>query len=53
MKFNILQLAGKCGLHNTCGIWCIALILSKSHCAVCDLLKLDDKDPKQLFEVSN
>ena len=45
-----LQLAGEYGLRNKREIWRIALILSKIRRAARELLKLDDKDPKRLFE---
>jgi small subunit ribosomal protein S9e len=44
------QLAGEFGLRNKREIWRIALILSKIRRAARELLKLDDKDPKRLFE---
>lgn len=44
------QLAGEYGLRNKREIWRIALILSKIRRAARELLKLDDKDPKRLFE---
>ncbi|VDC06746.1 unnamed protein product [Peniophora sp. CBMAI 1063] len=45
-----LKLAGEYGLRNKREIWRIALILSKIRRAARELLKLDDKDPKRLFE---
>jgi len=45
-----IQLAGEYGLRNKREIWRIALILSKIRRAARELLKLDDKDPKRLFE---
>jgi ribosomal protein uS4 len=48
--FCILQLAGEYGLRNKREIWRIGLILSKIRRAARELLKLDDKDPKRLFE---
>jgi len=45
-----LKLAGEFGLRNKREIWRIALILSKIRRAARELLKLDDKDPKRLFE---
>jgi len=44
------QLAGEYGLRNKRELWRIALILSKIRRAARELLKLDDKDPKRLFE---
>ena len=44
------QLAGEYGLRNKREIWRIGLILSKIRRAARELLKLDDKDPKRLFE---
>lgn len=46
----LLQLAGEFGLRNKREIWRIALILSKIRRAARELLKLDEKDPKRLFE---
>ncbi|KAI0079562.1 40S ribosomal protein S9 [Panus rudis PR-1116 ss-1] len=45
-----LKLAGEYGLRNKREIWRIGLILSKIRRAARELLKLDDKDPKRLFE---
>lgn len=45
-----LKLAGEYGLRNKREIWRIALTLSKIRRAARELLKLDDKDPKRLFE---
>ncbi|KAK0554640.1 ribosomal 40S subunit protein S9B [Tilletia horrida] len=45
-----LKLAGEYGLRNKREIWRISLILSKIRRAARELLKLDDKDPKRLFE---
>jgi small subunit ribosomal protein S9e len=45
-----VQLAGEYGLRNKREIWRIALLLSKIRRAARELLKLDDKDPKRLFE---
>lgn len=45
-----LQLAGEYGLRNKREIWRIQLTLSKIRRAARELLKLDDKDPKRLFE---
>ncbi|GAA6002700.1 uncharacterized protein JCM10292_002974 [Rhodotorula paludigena] len=45
-----LKLAGEYGLKNKHEIWRIALILSKIRRAARELLKLDEKDPKRLFE---
>lgn len=45
-----LQLAGEYGLRNKREIWRIQLTLSKIRRAARDLLKLDEKDPKRLFE---
>ena len=47
---RILQLAGEFGLRNKRELWRIALILSKIRRAARELLKLDEKDPKRLFE---
>lgn len=44
------QLAGEYGLRNKREIWRIGLVLSKIRRAARELLKLDDKDPKRLFE---
>merc|ERR1712232_692547 len=45
-----LKLAGEYGLKNKHEIWRIALVLSKIRRAARELLKLDEKDPKRLFE---
>lgn len=45
-----LQLAGEFGLRNKREIWRISLVLSKIRRAARELLKLDEKDPKRLFE---
>ncbi|GAA5979337.1 hypothetical protein JCM11641_005002 [Rhodosporidiobolus odoratus] len=45
-----LKLAGEYGLKNKHEIWRISLILSKIRRAARELLKLDEKDPKRLFE---
>ena len=45
-----LKLAGEYGLRNKKEIWRIALTLSKIRRAARELLKLDEKDPKRLFE---
>lgn len=45
-----LKLAGEFGLRNKREIWRIALTLSKIRRAARELLKLEDKDPKRLFE---
>ncbi|KAK2460101.1 hypothetical protein APHAL10511_007867 [Amanita phalloides] len=45
-----LKLAGEYGLRNKREIWRIGLILSKIRRAARELLKLDAKDPKRLFE---
>ncbi|KAK0526577.1 ribosomal 40S subunit protein S9B [Tilletia horrida] len=45
-----LKLAGEYGLRNKREIWRISLVLSKIRRAARELLKLDDKDPKRLFE---
>ena len=47
---HIHQLAGEYGLRNKRELWRIALILSKIRRAARELLKLDEKDPKRLFE---
>jgi small subunit ribosomal protein S9e len=49
-KFHPIQLAGEYGLRNKREIWRISLILSKIRRAARELLKLDAKDPKRLFE---
>lgn len=46
----IRQLAGEYGLRNKRELWRISLILSKIRRAARELLKLDEKDPKRLFE---
>ena len=46
----IYQLAGEYGLRNKRELWRISLILSKIRRAARELLKLDEKDPKRLFE---
>lgn len=45
-----LKLAGEYGLRNKREIWRIGLTLSKIRRAARELLKLEDKDPKRLFE---
>ncbi|WFD26572.1 hypothetical protein MNAN1_001555 [Malassezia nana] len=45
-----LKLAGEYGLKNKREIWRIALTLSKIRRAARELLKLEEKDPKRLFE---
>ncbi|KAF8310369.1 40S ribosomal protein S9, partial [Clavulina sp. PMI_390] len=45
-----LKLAGEYGLRNKREIWRIALTLSKIRRAARELLKLEPKDPKRLFE---
>ncbi|KAL7414034.1 hypothetical protein BDY24DRAFT_414726 [Mrakia frigida] len=45
-----LKLAGEYGLRNKREIWRIQLTLSKIRRAARELLKLDAKDPKRLFE---
>ncbi|TIA93376.1 hypothetical protein E3P99_00111 [Wallemia hederae] len=45
-----LKLAGEYGLRNKREIWRIAFTLSKIRRAARELLKLDEKDPKRLFE---
>lgn len=45
-----MQLAGEYGLRNKREIWRIALLLSKIRRAARELLKLDEKDAKRLFE---
>ena len=47
---RIHQLAGEYGLRNKRELWRISLILSKIRRAARELLKLDEKDPKRLFE---
>lgn len=44
------QLAGEYGLRNKREIWRISLVLSKIRRAARELLKLEAKDPKRLFE---
>ena len=46
-----LKLAGEYGLRNKREIWRIQLTLSKIRRAARELLKLEAKDPKRLFEV--
>lgn len=45
-----LKLAGEYGLRNKKEIWRVALTLSKIRRAARELLKLDERDPKRLFE---
>ncbi|EEB09161.1 40S ribosomal protein S9 [Schizosaccharomyces japonicus yFS275] len=45
-----LKLAGEYGLRNKREIWRVALTLSKIRRAARELLTLDEKDPKRLFE---
>lgn len=45
-----LKLAGEYGLRNKREIWRVQLTLSKIRRAARDLLTLDEKDPKRLFE---
>lgn len=45
-----LKIAGEYGLKNKREIWRVALTLSKIRRAARELLTLDDKDPKRLFE---
>ncbi|WBW71496.1 40S ribosomal protein S9 [Schizosaccharomyces osmophilus] len=45
-----LKLAGEYGLRNKHEIWRVALTLSKIRRAARELLTLDEKDPKRLFE---
>jgi small subunit ribosomal protein S9e len=45
-----VQLDGEYGLRNKREIWRISLVLSKIRRAARELLKLDTKDPKRLFE---
>ena len=45
-----LKLAGEYGLRNKREIWRVLLTLSKIRRAARELLTLDDKDPKRLFE---
>lgn len=45
-----LKLAGEYGLRNKREIWRVALVLSKIRRAARELLKLEEKDPKRLFE---
>lgn len=47
---NPSQCLGEFGLRNKREIWRIALTLSKIRRAARELLKLEDKDPKRLFE---
>ena len=47
---RLFQLAGEFGLRNKREIWRISLVLSKIRRAARELLKLDEKDPKRLFE---
>lgn len=45
-----LQLAGKYGLRNKCEIWRVVYTLARIRKAARELLTLDEKDPKRLFE---
>ncbi|KAL7747944.1 ribosomal 40S subunit protein S9B [Sorochytrium milnesiophthora] len=45
-----LKLAGQYGLRNKREIWRIGLVLSNIRRAARELLKLEDKDPRRLFE---
>lgn len=45
-----LKILGQYGLKNKREIWRIGLTLSKIRRAARELLKLEDKDPKRLFE---
>ncbi|EGF76609.1 hypothetical protein BATDEDRAFT_33834 [Batrachochytrium dendrobatidis JAM81] len=45
-----LKLAGEYGLKNKHEIWRVSFTLSNIRRAARDLLKLDDKDPRRLFE---
>lgn len=45
-----LQLAGKYGLRNKREIWRVQLVLSKIRSAARELLTLDEKDPRRVFE---
>uniref|UniRef100_A0A915DEQ5 Small ribosomal subunit protein uS4 n=1 Tax=Ditylenchus dipsaci TaxID=166011 RepID=A0A915DEQ5_9BILA len=38
------------GLRNKCEVWRVKLTLAKNRKRTCDLLTLEDKDPKRLFE---
>ncbi|KAG8712012.1 40S ribosomal protein S9 [Ceratobasidium sp. 395] len=49
-NFGMMQLAGEYGLRNKREIWRISLVLSKIRRAARELLKLEAKDPKRLFE---
>lgn len=45
-----LQLSGKYGLRNKREIWRVQLVLSKIRSAARELLTLDEKDPRRIFE---
>merc|ERR1712004_420094 len=45
-----MKLVGEYGLRNKRDIWRVQYILSKTRAAARDLLTLDEKDPKRLFE---
>lgn len=45
-----LQLAGKYGLRNKCEIWRVVYTLARIRKAARELLTLEEKDPKRLFE---
>lgn len=45
-----LKLAGEYGLKNKRELWRVSLTISKIRRAARELLKLDEKDPKRLFE---
>ncbi|KAI0562577.1 40S ribosomal protein S9 [Gracilaria domingensis] len=45
-----LQLAGKYGLRNKREIWRVQLVLSKIRSAARELLTLEEKDPRRIFE---
>lgn len=47
-----LQLVGKYGLRNKREIWRVQLVLSKIRAAARELLTLEEKDPKRIFEGS-
>ncbi|KAI1725657.1 s4 domain-containing protein [Ditylenchus destructor] len=45
-----LKLIGEFGLRNKCEVWRVKLMLAKIRKRARDLLTLEDKDPKRLFE---
>jgi small subunit ribosomal protein S9e len=47
-----MQIIGKYGLKNKREIWRVSMILAHLRKAARELLKLDDKDPRRIFEGS-